>query len=577
MEELLTKPRAVLLYRASTKKQTDSENDIPLQRNILKPWVEQQGWSFHKEFVEGGISGFKVSAANRDAIIEIKKMAERREFDILAIYMSDRLGRIAEETPLIVSFLNARGIKVISYGEGEITANTHADKLMTYIRYWQAEGESLKTSMRVTDAGETSVKQGKWRGGNAPYGYRSVSRGTLNYKGKPIFDVEIHPEQAEVVKTIFRLYTEEHYGSHYIAKYLNDHGHVTRDGHLWNGSMVLKLIKNKLYIGIYELGKWTKKRPIIASPVMEHLVIIDESTFEKAQKLRQENNLNPNGNQRQTIHGEQLLTGILYCGECGKKFTSHYHHHKRQRKDGSVWEQQVFRYRCASYLTPMQRKETCHQKTYKQTVLDNLVIADAKSFIRASDRKKLLAATEEALGGQLKAVTEKLKGLTKDKVRLEKEQSKLKEAVLKSLMGEGEYSSALLNEILTAKDAELADITEKIDSAEITRADLSSQLTARKEFAINLDTWETRFDEADTQQKKAMLLNIINRIDVHLHGIVTHYSIETHGLGTLTPIDAPNWLTSAEIEQNTAHSSANSGVKGCPQATAATVSCIRSC
>jgi DNA invertase Pin-like site-specific DNA recombinase len=114
-----TKPRAVLLYRASTKKQTDSENDIPLQRNILMPWAEGQGWDFTREFVEGGVLGFKVSAAKRDAIIEIKAMAERREFDILGIYMSDRLGRIAEETPLIVSFLNARNIKVISYGEGE--------------------------------------------------------------------------------------------------------------------------------------------------------------------------------------------------------------------------------------------------------------------------------------------------------------------------------------------------------------------------------------------------------------------------------------------------------------------------
>jgi hypothetical protein len=35
----LQKPRVVLLYRASSKKQTDDENDIPLQRQILRPWV----------------------------------------------------------------------------------------------------------------------------------------------------------------------------------------------------------------------------------------------------------------------------------------------------------------------------------------------------------------------------------------------------------------------------------------------------------------------------------------------------------------------------------------------------------
>jgi hypothetical protein len=51
------KPRIVLLYRASSKQQTDAQNDIPLQRNILKPWAEQQGYAFHCELVEGGVSG----------------------------------------------------------------------------------------------------------------------------------------------------------------------------------------------------------------------------------------------------------------------------------------------------------------------------------------------------------------------------------------------------------------------------------------------------------------------------------------------------------------------------------------
>jgi DNA invertase Pin-like site-specific DNA recombinase len=97
------KPRVVLLYRASSKKQTDDENDIPLQRQILRPWAERNGWEFVKELVEGGISGFKISAAKRDAVQEIKAMAVRHEFDILGIYYSDRLGRIADETtfPLV--------------------------------------------------------------------------------------------------------------------------------------------------------------------------------------------------------------------------------------------------------------------------------------------------------------------------------------------------------------------------------------------------------------------------------------------------------------------------------------------
>jgi DNA invertase Pin-like site-specific DNA recombinase len=293
MENLQQKPRVVLLYRASSKQQTDSENDIPLQRNILKPWAEQKGYEFVREFVEGGISGFKVSASKRDAIIEIKAMAERKEFDVLGIYMSDRLGRIAEETPLIISFLNARGIRVVSYCEGEINSSTHADKLLTYIRYWQAEGESIKTSARVCDAVLENVNNGRWRGGMPPYGYRSVSRGTLNYKGKPILDVEIDPVTSEHVKTMFELYTKEHYGTRSIAKYLNDRDIPTPRGTMWNSSLVCKVLRCKTYIGIYELHKQTKNKPLIESPVMPHLVILDKPTWHRAQDLLQKNSTGP--------------------------------------------------------------------------------------------------------------------------------------------------------------------------------------------------------------------------------------------------------------------------------------------
>lgn len=74
-----------------------------MQRSILRPWAEKLGYDIDDELVEGGVSGYKVSASKRDAVIDLKARADRGEFDVLGIYMSDRLGRIADETPLIVS------------------------------------------------------------------------------------------------------------------------------------------------------------------------------------------------------------------------------------------------------------------------------------------------------------------------------------------------------------------------------------------------------------------------------------------------------------------------------------------
>ena len=75
-------------------------------------------WEFVGEKLEKGVSGFKVSASKRDAIQEIRQMAEKKEFDILLVFMFDRLGRREDETPFLVEWFVNHGIEVWSTREG---------------------------------------------------------------------------------------------------------------------------------------------------------------------------------------------------------------------------------------------------------------------------------------------------------------------------------------------------------------------------------------------------------------------------------------------------------------------------
>jgi len=528
------KPRVVLLYRASSKMQTDSENDIPLQRNIMIAWAEKQGYEFIKEFVEGGVSGFKVSAAKRDAIVEIKAMAERREFDILRIYMSDRLGRIAEETPLIVSYLNERNIKVISYREGEINSSTHADKLMTYIRYWQAEGESLKTSMRVYDALKDRVRQGIWPGGTPPYGYRTISKGSLNYKGRPIFDVEINPEEAEVVRTIFRLYTKEHYGTKLIVKYLNDRGIKTTKGNMFNFTRVSNILKNKLYIGIFQLNKINPKQrkkktnvEIIESPVMKDFVIIDEQSYYEAQKILAKNVqlVDKSKMQRRTVKG-QLLNGMLYCGECGRKFTSHSYVTIRKKSNGKIGESPGGYYKCSSFYFPVERKNSCKQGVYNATALEQLVIRDAKEFIRTIDKENLLNNYKSQTDERLNITDSNLKRIENDISKIDKELIKLKSEVIKTLTGESKFSQELLNNLIKEKESEKHNSIPLYENLKKRyRANKLTNKNASNNNRENLNNWQTRFDTQTKEGKKAMLLNIIDKITLNNNKVEIEYKI----------------------------------------------------
>ena len=96
--------RVYCLYRVSTIGQVD-KNDIPLQKQSCREFAKHQpGWVIQKDFQEKGVSGFKISADDRDAIQELKTAAERGEFDILLVFMFDRLGRIDNETPFVVEW-----------------------------------------------------------------------------------------------------------------------------------------------------------------------------------------------------------------------------------------------------------------------------------------------------------------------------------------------------------------------------------------------------------------------------------------------------------------------------------------
>ena len=65
--------RVFCLYRVSTLGQVDKlRDDIPMQRQACHAYIAQQGWNFVDELSEKGVSGFKVSAKDRDEIQKIQ-------------------------------------------------------------------------------------------------------------------------------------------------------------------------------------------------------------------------------------------------------------------------------------------------------------------------------------------------------------------------------------------------------------------------------------------------------------------------------------------------------------------------
>ena len=130
--------RVCCLYRVSTDKQVDfnsnHEADLPMQRKACHKFAEAKGWVIVHEEQEEGVSGHKVRAEARDKLQIIKDYARKGKFDILLVFMFDRIGRIADETPFVVEWFVRNGIRVWSTQEGEQRFDNHTDKLLNYIR-----------------------------------------------------------------------------------------------------------------------------------------------------------------------------------------------------------------------------------------------------------------------------------------------------------------------------------------------------------------------------------------------------------------------------------------------------------
>ena len=88
---------------------------------------------------EIGVSGYKVSTDDLVKLKRIRKAAEQGEFDILLVFMYDRLGRNLNETPFIAEWFTKKGIHVWSVYEGEIIDGVDAERMLDYIRFWQTD------------------------------------------------------------------------------------------------------------------------------------------------------------------------------------------------------------------------------------------------------------------------------------------------------------------------------------------------------------------------------------------------------------------------------------------------------
>lgn len=533
--------RVYCLYRVSTKQQVEKD-DIPMQKQRCHEFVaDKDDWEIVKEFSEKGVSGFKVSAKDRDAIQEIQKDAAIGKFDILLVFMFDRLGRKEDETPFVVEWFVKNGIEVWSAEEGQQRFDNHVDKLLNYIRYWQASGESIKTSIRTKTRLAQIVQEGRFRGGSAPYGYKLVKNGRTGKKNRELYDIAVEPTEAVTVQKIFELSDRYGYGGRKISSSLAEEGIVNmRTGEPFHYSSIQNILRNIMYIGILRSGE-------TQSEIFSELQIVEPEQFQRVEKAREQRSAEYEEKcaaAAQTVEltdgeeievsrpdrmcprrnvGRTLLSGNVYCGHCGGRIFASTARKSHHAMNGEVRER-IPIYKCYNRT---QHRDLCDgPSTYRAEKVDQVVDSILSGiFFRAKDVKE-----SELLKRQITSTTttyqKQLKAVKAEYVKSSKELSKWEGLMLDSIEGTCVFTPEQVKKRMDVVQQSVNDLSAKIEDLQnkaTETAELTEEIKAEHQRLLS---WADIYDGASLEEKKMVASYLIKAVTVNRnYGIRIDFNI----------------------------------------------------
>lgn len=214
----------------------------------------------------------------------------------------------------------------------------------------------------------------------------------LGYTKDTEGNLVIDPEQAEIVRRIYREYLE---GASFlqIKRSLEADDIPNGAGHLkWHESNIHQILTNEKYIGdallqkTYTVSILDKKRAANNGEMPKYYVegsheaIIDRDVFMKVKaEIARRANLNPDG-KRRVYSSKYALSGMVFCGHCGDIY-------RRVKWNNRGCKSTVWR--CVSRVLKKDVDFDCPARTVKEEVLQGAIVTAVND---AYARKNIVTA-----------------------------------------------------------------------------------------------------------------------------------------------------------------------------------------
>lgn len=362
------KLRVAAYCRVSTEHE-EQENSYEAQIAYYTQLInENDNWVLAGIYADDGKSA--TNTKKRDDFNAMIEDALNGKIDMIITKSVSRFARNTVDSLQTIRKLKEHNIPVIFEKENVNTMDGKGELLLTILSSLAQEesrniSENVKWGIaRKFEKGKVVVNHNKFMG------YTKDENGTL----------VIVPEEAEVVRLVFRLYLEG-YSAQRIADYLQENKIKTATGlDVWQDTVITGMLKNEKYMGdallqkTYTVDFINKKRVknngIVPQYYVEddHEAIIPKQIFYKVQEEMARRSAlygkKGNKNQKKGYSSLYALTGKLICSECGQEFR-----HVIWTQNGkkrNVW-------RCGNRLD--HGKKYCkYSKTIDENILNNAVM-----------------------------------------------------------------------------------------------------------------------------------------------------------------------------------------------------------
>ncbi|MEV6572095.1 recombinase family protein [Streptomyces sp. NPDC051577] len=331
-------------------KVSDETTSPERQRRSIQRWADQEGhvvvgWVEDID-VSGGVEPWKrpdfskwlpstigkeVSSIEHRIALEESRADE---YDIICALKLDRLSRRVLHVHTLVEWCEKHGKEVATVEDG-INLNTQMGKLLFSLIASFAEGELEAIKARAKSSYNHLVKEGRWRGGRIPYGYRAEKQDTGD--GWGLVPDDYGTDTAGTLREIVRRLIEGE-SANSIAQWLNedptktpvslDAQHIRNGkppkGGRWTAANTAKVVRSLNVLGQMEVteevvidGRKTKRTRVVRDatgrPLQRAEPLITQEEWELANKRLDENTSKRNGNRK----GGSPMLRVAFC-TCGE-------------------------------------------------------------------------------------------------------------------------------------------------------------------------------------------------------------------------------------------------------------------